>query len=313
MIDINYGESKTKAIKLINEYSNNGGINSDAYLADFTLRFPDAAQAAQMEIATIKKIHAVYNFSQNAITPLGGRLSGFEEIQFLGTDYSNDVGLGAKSYYFEVDKQSTVYIEEETATGVWTILSTITIPNTVTYFTAYKGLITPVSALHNVRLRFSGTYPYNIRNRALWAYTFATAADVPDYRPYVKYTMPINAMEIKKIIQESDIRQYKSLSDYFIEGKTTVVVNYYYIGSFRVEYFQYPTVITPSTAEGFEFELDREAQELIPFSMAGQVLLTEDETRPLGVTLLNQYQNKLAGLSTEENASYAEINNVTGW
>lgn len=310
---MNYGDSKSKATKLINEYSNKGAIVSDTKNADYLLRFPDAAQSAQMEIATVKKIHAVYNFSQNAITPLGGRFSGFDEVQFLGDDYQNDVGQGAKAYYFEVDKQSTVYIEEETSTGVWTNLSTITVPNTVTYFTAYKGLITPSVATNNVRLRFSGTYPYNIRNRALWAYTFASASEVPDYRPYVKYTLPTNAMEIKKIIQETENRQYGSLSDYFVEGKTTIVVNYYYVGSFRVEYFQYPTTIDSTTLDSFDFELDKEAQELIPYKMGGQAMLDDKETRSFGVILLNQYQSMLANLSTEQNASFAVIADVNNW
>lgn len=309
---MNFGAAKDKAVKLINEWSNKGALNPPAKKADYTLRFPDVAQAAQTEIATVKKIHAVYNFSQNPIKPLAGLMTGFDEVQFLGTDYTNMSGQGAKAYYFEMDKPGTVYIEEETSTNVWTLLDTLSITG-VTYFTPYKGFITPSLSTNSVRLRFSGTYPYNIRYRAMWAYTFATVEDIPDYRPYVKYPLPANAMEIKKIINETEVRQYKALSDYYVEGKTTLVVNYFFTGSFRVEFYQYPTEITPETDDDFEFELDYEAQELVPYYMAASVLLDDKETRSFGVIRLNEYQAKLANLSTEQNESFAVIGDTNGW
>lgn len=310
---MNFGESKDKAIKLINEWSNKGALTTAAKNADYLLRFPDAAQAAQVEIASVKKIHAVYNFSHKPINPQGGLLSGFDEVQFLLTDNTATTGVGSKSYYFEVDRQCTVYIEEETTTDVWTILSTITVPNTVTTFTAYKGLITPSDTDNNVRIRFSGLYPYTIRNRALWAYTFETAEDVPDYRPYVKHALPASAMEIKKIIRETDVRQYGIQTDYFVEGKTTVVVNYYLSGSFRVEYFQYPTTIDSTTDDDFDFELDQEAQELIPYYMAASVLMDDKETRSFGIIRLNEYQSKLANLSSTDNTNSSLTQNSMGW
>jgi hypothetical protein len=149
------GEAKTKAIKYINEYSNNGNLISTTTNADYLLRMNDLANAAQMEIATVRKIQASFSISQNPIINQIGLLQGFDEIQHLDKDITTTVAVGSKSYYFEVDRQCTVYIEEQ-INNVWTILTTIVVPNTVTSFAAYKGLITPSSASNNVRIRFQG-------------------------------------------------------------------------------------------------------------------------------------------------------------
>lgn len=304
------GEAKTKAIKYINEYSNNGNLISTTTNADYLLRMNDLANAAQMEIATVRKIQASFSISQNPIINQLGLLQGFDEIQHLGSDNTTTVAVGSKSYYFEVDRQCTVYIEEQ-INNVWTILSTITVPSTVTTFASYKGLITPSSALNNVRIRFSGAYPYNIRNRALYAYTFPTANDVPDYRPFVKYDMPADFMELKKVTQETDPRQYTSLKDYRWEGIRTFVVNYYQTGSFRIEYYKYPTVIDSTTDDNTSFEVDLVAQEAIPYYIGAHVMIGENPG--ISTLLLNLYQSKLGNMSNIDSTNMPLTKNAMGW
>lgn len=292
MIIINLGEAKKKALSLMAEYSVDGVPIPDGENADYLNRMNRFADSAQKELAQVKKIHAVFNLSHNPIKPQQGLLMGFDLKQYLpGVDLI-DTYIGSKAYYFEVDNVADIYIEEN-VNGVWTALKTIN--NTVKgQFTAFKGLITASNPLNQIRLRFSGQYIYNIRNKVLYAYSFPTDDDVMVYRPYVTYQMPSDFMELQKVIQQGDPRTYAEMIAYKWEGKRTFVLNYYDLGSFDIHYYRYPTSVDSTTLDTYEFEIDTEAQEAIPFYVAGHCLMDENPT--LGIQLLNEYQTKLSRL-----------------
>lgn len=300
---MNLLEAKQRALSLMAEYSVDGVLTPDGDNADYLNRMNRFADVAQKEIAQVKKIHAVYSISNNPIKPQQGLLSGFDLKQHLpGTDII-DTYTGSKAYYFEVDNVADVYIEEN-INGVWTNL--VTINNTVKgQFTAYKGLISASNVANQIRLRFSGSYVYNLRNKALFEYSFPTANDVPIYRPYVKYDMPSDFMELNKVIQQTDPRSYKEMIAYHWEGKRTFVLNYYELGSFDVHYYKYPTTITSTTADTYEFEVDTEAQEAIPFFLASKTIFDENQT--LAIQLLNEYQVKLSRLYTADDFGITTI------
>jgi hypothetical protein len=300
---LNLGEAKKKALSLMAEYSVDGVPISDGENADYINRFNRFADIVQKEIAQVKKIHAIYPISHNTIKPQQGLLQGFDLVQHIpGTDLI-DIYPGVKSYYFEVDNLADIYIEENVA-GVWTSL--VTINNTVKgQFTAYKGLINASSPSNLIRLRFSGLYLYNIRNKALYAYTFPTADDVPIYRPYTKYEMPSDFMELQKVIQETDPRVYKEMIAFYWEGKRTFVLNYYDVGSFAIHYYRYPTSIDSTTPDSYEFEVDVDAQEAIAFFIAAHAVMDENQT--LAIQLLNEYQVKLSRLFTTDDFGITTI------
>jgi hypothetical protein len=310
VIEINLGQAKIKAIQYMREYSTNSNLNSASQNADYTLAFNNAADTASKKIATIKKIISTYSFSQNPILNQLGRFQGFDIVQHLDVDLTDTVATGSRAYYFEVDRQCSVYIEEQ-INAVWTILSTIVVPNTVTSFTAYKGLITPSSVLNQVRIRFGGLYVYNIRNRYLCQYTFPTVADIPDYTPYVKYTMPTNFMKLKGVIHKTDVRIYEHMSDFFWEGKRVLVVNYYHTGSFDIEYFAYPADITASTADDYAFEVDIDACEAIPYFMGAMALVEENPS--ISTTLLNLYQAELGNLDQLDTGVSTMVLSMNPW
>lgn len=291
------------------EYSVDGVPIPDGENADYLNRMNRFADIAQKEIAQVKKINAVYSISNNPIKTQQGLLQGFEIKQYIpGTDII-DVYTGSKAYYFEVDNVADIYIEEN-VNGVWTNIKTIN--NTVKgQFTAYKGLITASNAENQIRLRFSGLYVYNIRNKALFAYLFPTDADVPSYRPYIKFQMPSDFMELNKVIQQGDPRTYIDMISYKWEGKRTLVLNYYDVGSFDIHYYRYPTTIDAGTLDTYEFEVDTEAQELIPFFMAARSIIDENQT--LAIQLLNEYTNKLNTLGTNDRQGVTTVNEVYGW
>lgn len=333
---MNLGEAKTKALMIMDEYSTNGLLTPTAENVDFTVRMNQSADMAQKEIATVKKINAVYTITRNAIA--NQILNGFDMLQHLDTDLSDDSATGSKSYYFEVDGQCTVTIEEEIAT-VWTVLETITVPNTVLSFTDYRGLITASSVDNDIRIKFSGSYTYNIRNRALYAYTFPTDDDVPEYKPFVKYPMPANFLELKKVILETDTYQinerssfgtdiarfrmigitqrYQQMKDYRWEGKKTFVIRYDYTGSIDIEYYKNPATIPAApiddadSYDSTEFEVDAETQEWIPYYMAAEAYLKEDAQA--SVMIMNKYLTKISNALPNDNENEPQVPNKMGW
>lgn len=293
---------------LIREYTNNGSRISDAQNADYILSRNRLADMAQKRISTVKKIPAIHYISNNPIPNQLGLLSGFETWTHLDIDRTIEA-VGSKAYYFEVDNVATIYIEEQIS-SVWTLLTTIN--NTVKgKYTAYKGLITASSVSNRIRVRFSGSFVYNIRNRALYAYSFPLAADVPQYLPFVRNTLPSDFYQLDKIVQTGENRQYTNFTDYRWEPPRTLRINFYQIGEIQAHYFRYPTTITALTPETYEFEVDVEAQELIPLYIGAKVLMDENIT--IATSLINEFEVELSRLSgNTEAVNFQQIQNVYG-
>lgn len=228
---------------LINEYNEEGVILSDDDITTIetdAIRFVDQAQK---EMYKDRKVFKEYEITRQPYDNLLGLMSNFDIVQFEGDDQTYKA-VGAKAYYFEVDDDSAVYIEENIS-GVWTALTTLNISG-ITQMTAYKGLITPSDSGNEIRIRFSGTTFYNHMNRCLYKLPFK-ADKIPDYKPWVAYDMPADFAELDKIITEYPERQYVKDGNYKWEGFNKLYVNYYYKGKIRVIYYANPTTITALT------------------------------------------------------------------
>lgn len=306
---MNVGEAKRKTLMLIREYSNNGRKIAQQKNADYLLSMNHFFDIAQKEIAAVAKIPAVHSITRNPIPNLLGLMKGFDIKQHLADDVIFEAD-GAKSYYFEVDRTCEVHIERLT-NGAWESIAAVEVPS-VSSFTAYKGHTGEVG---RVRIRFSGAYPYNIRNVALYGYQFPTDAQIPDYVPYVAYEVPDDFMELQKVIQTTDVRQYKTDPPYYWEGRRKILINYYEKGQFDIHYFRYPHEIpfdedNPEAYDGMEFDLPVEAQELIPY-LAGSLVMA-DENTSMADSLKNDYMVKMNNLSKNSVYDIDKIQNVYG-
>ena len=110
--------------------------------------------------------------------------------------------------------------------------------------------------------------------------------------------MPDDFYELNKVIYVHDPMAYGQMNDYYWENRKTFVANLFQAGSIQVHYFRYPTTITKDTPDTYEFEVDIEAQELIPMFVASRCLMDENAT--MAIQLMNEYQTKLSRLYTPE-------------
>ena len=90
---------------------------------------------------------------------------------------------------------------------------------------------------------------------------------------YEEYTLPSNMYQQKRIIA-MDEENNQVAPDYYTFGKKIYInkaSNYKYV----LEYYVYPTVITEETDDDFILEIDQDAQMILPYKVALDVLKSD--------------------------------------
>lgn len=280
---------------------------------DYTLKMPLLFDTAQKQISTLKKIVKTRKISHAMpLNKLDTPQYQFDIVQNIGDDQIYQCAGTANAYYFEVDDVCQVFVEEETAEDVWTPLKEINNPlANAGVFTAYKGVLSPSDEENDIRIRFVGNTLYNHRNRALWGEKFSDATRVPNYNRYVLYLVDSKFYQLNKVIlkgQVANFKPYSNTDDFHWERNNTIAIGWYTVGEYSVEYFSYPADITSTTADGVEFEIDIEAQELIPFFTAAMLLVNENNV--VGDRMMNEYNVRLANLDTKVTPGSNRVQNT---
>jgi hypothetical protein len=127
-------------------------------------------------------------------------------------------------------------------------------------------------------------------------------------RPIVKYTtITISDADDPKAAVPSDMYMIDRVTDptYPDQAVDYYVFNgYIYVqedgieddDTFAVKYRAYPTALTSSTSDTYEFEIDADAQDALPFYAAANAVMMEDQSAY--TFLIGQYTNRLANLQS---------------
>ena len=209
---------------------------------------------------------------------------GFEMQEHIDIDVLFEADGIVKSYCIEADAPGTIYVEDY-ANGIWNTLATVTIPNTVTAFTQYKSLVTPTMGATRSRFRLSGATYYNATNMALYSYPML-ADRVPDFRPWVKHSMPDDFKSLDQIVKESATGYVKDQS-FKWEGKGDLYVAHDYVGKIRIVYKPIPVAIT-DLAQTMAF--DDVTCMSASYFLASHVLIVED---PASASFFQQVYEEL--------------------
>lgn len=284
-------DARNYFLNVIDEATKKGVDIAPSKNADYRNKFNYFLDSAQKYIAGIIQIPAVFTVTQNPIPNLIGLSQGFDMVQVLpGTDKVFTL-TGCKSCYFEMDNVGTATIKINGS-----LVETIN--NTVKRsFTAYKRLIAAQST-DTVEVRFTATYPFNIRNTGFYGYTFPLEADVPDYIPYVAVDMPSDFMAFDSVIIKSDPRIYESYIAHKWENNKKIVLNYYDKGSFDIHYFRYPADISPTADDSTTLEVDEKAFELVALQCG--IMATAADNPALSSYLRSLYIEKIQNVSQQE-------------
>lgn len=275
----------TKARALLDEYTDDGAVIPDAEILDFKSRAIVYADMAQKELFTLGNYFSNYEFTRKPIQNLVAE--NFEKHEFTGdTQYfPSESGVEAKSYYIEADGTHTILVQELEA-GTWSTLETNSA--TVTQMTAYKGNLSLSTSGNKVRIVVSGTNWYQFQNIALFEYSFDT---VPDYQPWVKFSMPSDFASVESYIIESD-KRYVEAIDYKWERFKDFYVSWWFDGTVRINYRPFPTTITDISDT---FEIDDPSASAIAYFIAAKLATSEQQN------LVNYFEQKFDQLKYELN------------
>jgi hypothetical protein len=276
------------AMDLLDERNSSGSFTTSDIQA-YEYRAPNILTMAQAELIEQGEIFSNYEVTNSPVLNQLGTM--FDVVEFTGTDL-NYTANASKAYYFEVDSEATVYIEESVS-GSWNTLTTISVPNTVSDFTAYSGVITASVSTSDIRIRFSGSYFYRIRNIALFEYSFQ-ASKIPVYKPWVPKSMPSDFKSIDKIVQE-DSEFYIKQGDYKWEEKNKLYVSYDFEGNIRIVYHPIPTVIT-ALSDTLQVD-DVTAFTVMPYLLATKLILDEN---PELASYFNQRYTEMKAQATRK-------------
>lgn len=269
--------------------------------ADYRDKFSFFLNEAQIYISSLIKIPAVFTITQNPIPNLLGLLQGFDMIQYLPGTPKVLTTTGCKSFYLELDNIGTVTVAVN-GTTVQTLTNTLK-----RQFTPYKAN-TGASSGDIVTITFTGLYPYNIRNTALYGYAFPTDADVPDYTPMLSYDMPSNFMSFDNVMLKSDPRSYEAYLAYKWESTKKVLLGYYDKGSFNVYYYAYPTTILSTDLDTVLMSVEDKAIDLVVLQ-AG-IMATASDNSSLSSWLRSLYIEKVQNITNDSTVSDTSITTV---
>ena len=294
-----------KVRSLLDEYSTDGVLIPDADVADMQAKSILLADMAQKELFRIGNHYKTYQYTQKP--PENLVQNGFDLEEYDGSDkyYPSEDGIaGVYAYYIEVDGDCTVYIQEQQS-GVWTTIVTRNITGTGE-MVAYKGVIVATDTTNPVRMLVSGTEYFRHQNRAMFDVPYS-AARVPDYRPWVKVSLPSDFMALDCVVSEYPTKEYTKGLSYKKEGFKDYYVAWDYEGALRFVYKPVPTTLSAITDT---IEVDDIAAQAIVYYVAAK--LAPYENQSLTNFFEQKYEEIRAMLSYPDKAEQGMVVNMYG-
>jgi hypothetical protein len=282
------------------------GLLSESDTISYKVKTPGLITLLQSELIKQGDLFNTYEISNYPIPNLLGHNGEFDIRTFEGTEFTRECAGSVRAYYFEVDKPATVYIED--FNGVWNTLSTINAIPTASGYTAYKGVVTPSIGATRSRFRFGGTFYYRTVNRGLFGVPLASVDDVPEYKAWIKKTMPVDFKSTDEVVSETPTTYYGQASGYKWEGRRDLYMSYDYQGKLRIVYRPIPAVITAMT-DVLQID-DVTARTVLPYGVAAHLLLTENSD---SASFFNQRYEELKTISSKRQPEPIErITNLYG-
>ena len=154
----------------------------------------------------------------------------------------------------------------------------------------------------DIALRLPFIYNLAYKELALTKKIIATKtySEIPDEEKQDKYTaynLPSDLYQIKNIIALDKENKPINADYYTIQNK--IYINDSLQGKTVLEYYQYPQEINEETPDKFYLEIDDDAQALLPYKVADDILKTDPSADY--TAFATEYQRKLQILDTRRN------------
>lgn len=127
--------------------------------------------------------------------------------------------------------------------------------------------------------------------------TYAEISDENKEDRYTSYNMPADLYQIKNVFA-LDENNKPINADYYTVGNK-IYINDNTAGKTILEYYKYPQEINEETSDDFYLEIDEDAQGLLPYKVADDILKTDPSADY--TAFATEYQRKLQLLDTRKN------------
>ncbi len=115
---------------------------------------------------------------------------------------------------------------------------------------------------------------------------------------YSSYLLPSDLYQIKNVFV-LDKNNKKRSADYYTLGSNKIYINDNTEGQTVLEYYKYPQTINEETQDSFYLELNQDAQSILPYKVADDILKTDPSSDY--TSFATEYQRKLQLLDNRRN------------
>ena len=289
------GDAIARMLRWLDEATVNGQPATAEQIADYKDRAAYMLDDVVKFLSGHFKIPAIYTvtktpeknlynggFEYHAVTP---------EKPFIVTGID-----GARSFYIEC--QGAMHVD----------IGGVEFDNEGNGFTAHKGNIPEETEL--VSLVVTTEFPCVIRNIALFEHQFPTDADVPDYVPWVPYTLPDDFREFDCLLQSADCHAYTEYANAQRQGHKTYLLPYEAQGQFDFHYWRNPETIAPDAPDSTVIEIESKAEQLVPLKLAVDLTVGVDDTATISYYLHEKFNYMMANILTEDKGGRLSIEAV---
>lgn len=269
-----------RACSLVDSMTDAGIIDAST-TSDYRGRTLSLVDVCQKELGDISDYYKIYEISSSSIPSMFGRgayteVKQYEVYEDLEFEVNNGEKGLAKAYYFEADSNDgTAYVEDYN--GSWNTLATITLSNSTVGFQTYSGNLTGTTGATKSRIRFTGSYHYNVVNVALFDIAFENGK-IPVYRAWKPIQLPVDVYKIDNVKVEYSPNVYTNNSAYRIEweySRQKLYVDYNFNGVIKVQYKPFTTIPTAFTDT---IEVDDLTAQCICYYLAMNFVATEQNS-----------------------------------
>lgn len=127
-----------------------------------------------------------------------------------------------------------------------------------------------------------------------------TYSEIPDEQKsdrYTSYSLPSDLYQIKNIMVLDEDNKPSNADYYTVQNK--IYINDSSKGNTVLEYYRYPQEINEETTDDFYLEIDEDAQGILPYKVADDILKTDPSSDY--TAFATEYQRKLQILDTRKN------------
>lgn len=114
---------------------------------------------------------------------------------------------------------------------------------------------------------------------------------------YEEVSLPSDMYQFKKVIV-LDENNNDLESNFKRLGKKKIFISNMIDGKYILEYYAYPSIITDETKDDFFLEIDQDAQLILPYAVANDILKADPSSDY--TAFLAEYKRKLESLDTRD-------------